>query len=92
MALLKCSFTSEILSTSTSMTVILPQERQAFPGGRREHPVLYLLHGYMDDHTTWTRFTSLERYVEKLGLAVIMPQVGHSYYTDMEQGGNFWSS
>jgi len=42
----------------TSLNVIIPENIQ----GRV--PVLYLLHGYSDDHTAWTRYTSLERYLE----------------------------
>lgn len=96
MAVLRCDFFSDTLSLSTSMTVILPQSTtnqiglagQA-PSG--EPPVLYLLHGLSDDHTTWLRRTSIERYVAPVGLAVVMPQVHRSYYTDEAYGGRFWS-
>ncbi|MCD8483063.1 MAG: esterase family protein [Verrucomicrobia bacterium] len=49
-------------------------------------PVLYLLHGLSDDHTIWMRRTSIERYVSELGLAVVMPAVHRSFYTDMPSG------
>jgi S-formylglutathione hydrolase FrmB len=58
-------------------------------GGK--HPTLYLLHGLSDDHTIWLRRTSIERYVAPLGLAVVMPAVHRSYYTDMKSGGNYWT-
>ncbi|WBL14646.1 alpha/beta hydrolase [Sutcliffiella sp. NC1] len=91
MAVLRCDFFSEALGLSTSMTVILPQQ----PFHNREvgekFPTLYLLHGYSDDDTIWTRRTSIERYVDGLGLAVVMPQVHHSYYTDMVHGHRFWT-
>lgn len=45
-------------------------------------PVLYLLHGLSDDHTVWTRRTSLERHVSELPLIVIMPDGERSYYTN----------
>ncbi|MDT5042902.1 MAG: putative tributyrin esterase, partial [Actinoplanes sp.] len=57
MALIRCDFFSEVLELGTSMTVLLPQEPAAGPP-----PVLYLLHGQTDDHTAWTRNTSIERY------------------------------
>lgn len=96
MAVLHCDFFSEALSLSTSMTVILPQRTTTQIGltGQAPHvapPVLYLLHGLSDDHTTWLRRTSIERYVAPLGLAVVMPQVHRSYYTDEAYGGRFWS-
>lgn len=88
MAVLRCDFFSDSLSLSTSMTVILP-ERPSAPTSLP--PLLYLLHGMGDDHTAWLRRTSIERYVAPLGLAVVMPQVHRSYYTDEAYGGRFWS-
>lgn len=95
MALLRCDFFSETLGLSTSMTVILPQEtsEQIGMAGTSSDlpPVLYLLHGLTDDDTTWTRRTSIERYVAPLGLAVVMPQVHHSFYSDEVSGLPFWT-
>ena len=96
MALLRCDFFSESLSLSTSMTVVLPQRTTTqigMTGSVREgaHPTLYLLHGLSDDDTTWLRRTSIERYVAQLGLAVVMPQVHRSFYTDEAQGNAYWT-
>lgn len=78
------------------MTVILPQQTVSQVGmeGKRGDgrlPVLYLLHGLSDDHTIWSRRTSIERYVSSMGLAVVMPNVHKSFYTDMEQGDRYWT-
>ena len=78
------------------MTVILPQQTSTQVGmaGRERDgapPVLYLLHGLSDDDTIWLRRTSIERYVAPLGLAVIMPQVHRSFYTDEACGGRYWT-
>lgn len=54
-------------------------------------PVLYLLHGLSDDNTVWTRQTSIERYAKEYGLAVIMPNVNRSFYTDMKHGLNYYT-
>jgi putative tributyrin esterase len=96
MAVLRCDFFSDALSLSTSMTVILPQPTTGQVGmtgrsGGAPPPVLYLLHGMSDDSTTWLRRTSIERYVAPLGLAVVMPQVHRSYYTDEVYGGRYWT-
>src|SRR5204863_4457229 len=96
MALLRCDFFSEALSLSTSMTVILPQPTtgqigMVGSGGDEPPPVLYLLHGLSDDDTIWLRRTSIERYVAPLGLAVVMPQVHRSFYTDEAYGGRYWT-
>jgi putative tributyrin esterase len=96
MALIRCDFFSEVLNLSTSMTVILPQNTKNQIGMENKqfgekHQTLYLLHGLSDDDTIWTRRTSIERYVAPLGLAVVMPQVQHSFYTDMEYGNKYWT-
>ena len=96
MAHLRCDFFSDSLSLSTSMTVILPQQTTTQIGMTGElpdgpPPVLYLLHGLSDDDTTWLRRTSIERYVAPLGLAVVMPQVHRSFYTDEAYGGRYWT-
>jgi putative tributyrin esterase len=96
MAHLRCDFFSEALSLSTTMTVILPQQTSTQIGmaGRERDgapPVLYLLHGLSDDDTIWLRRTSIERFVASLGLAVIMPQVHRSFYTDEACGGRYWT-
>jgi S-formylglutathione hydrolase FrmB len=93
MAQLRCDFYSDSLSLSTSMTVILPQPSDLPSGSlpERPPPVLYLLHGLSDDDTSWVRRTSIERYAAPLGLAVVMPQVHRSYYTDQAYGGRYWT-
>lgn len=99
MALIHCDFFSHTLGLSTAMTVILPLARpQAEPNlpgtpwaPRRTYQTLYLLHGMSDDHTIWQRRTSIERYADALGIAVVMPAVARSFYTDMASGPAYWS-
>src|SRR6266508_1740601 len=96
MALLRVDFFSDVLELGTSMTVLLPQRTSSRIGvtghaGAAEHPVLYLLHGLSDDDTAWTRYTSIERYVDEVGLAVVMPQVHRSFYADEAYGARFWT-
>ncbi|TCC00375.1 esterase family protein [Micromonospora zingiberis] len=96
MALIRCDFFAETLGLSTSMTVILPQRTRSQIGltgadAAGDPPVLYLLHGLSDDDTIWLRRTAIERYVAPLGLAVVMPQVGRSFYADEEHGNRYWT-
>ena len=67
-----------VLEKMTSFIAIVPDDK---PG---PFPVLYLLHGLSDDHTAWTRRTSLERYVDSLPLIVVMPNGERSFYTDSQ--------
>lgn len=96
MAFVQCDFFSQALGLCTSINVVLPlqpvpAERHKpddapFKGGRPRFPVLYLLHGLSDDHTIWMRRTSIERYAEAMGLAVVMPAGHRAYYTDQVDG------
>jgi S-formylglutathione hydrolase FrmB len=64
------------LGKMASFYAILPE------GKTGPFPVYYLLHGLSDNHTAWTRRTSLERYVSGLPLIVIMPDGERGFYTD----------
>lgn len=53
------------------------------PGSLERYPVLYLLHGSSDDHTSWVRHTDVVRLAEDTGALVIMPEAGRlGFYTD----------
>lgn len=96
MARIECSYFSDVLGLSTQACVLLPQAVQGqvgMGGGRTRDrlPVLYLLHGMSDDHTIWTRRTSLERYVAELELAVVMPSGHRGFYTDQASGYPYWT-
>jgi len=88
MAHINCDFTSDVLGMGMSMSVILPQSAYS---NRDKLPVLYLLHGLSDDHTIWSRRTSIERYAEERGLAVVMPNAHRSFFVDMDTGENYFS-
>lgn len=89
MAAIECKIFSETLGMTTGLRVLLPEPpRRA--AGRAAHPVLFLLHGLSDDESAWTRFSGLERYVQTLGLAVVMPNVNRSYYSNMKHGYRYW--
>jgi len=95
MALLTCDFFSDSLQVGTSMTVVLPQRTEAqigVAGGGSEGPppLLYLLHGLSDDHTAWQRYTAVARHAEAAGLAVVMPAVHRSFYTNEAHGHRYW--
>lgn len=89
MALLHTHFYSEILQMHVSCEVILPQKGVFLcqeEQGLEEIPVLWLLHGGGNDETMWQRFTSIERYVEPFGMAVVMPSAEFSGYRNQVHG------
>lgn len=88
MAYLNCEIYSKALRMPTSVSVILPQDVCA-----SDRPIasLYLLHGRSHNHSVWHRYTSVERYAEQYNLAVIMPEVNRSFYTDMAYGVDYFT-
>jgi S-formylglutathione hydrolase FrmB len=100
MALIHTDFFSESLMMNVGMDVILPQARSRGGSGNNGSngdrsgqgfvPALWLLHGEGDNHTSWQRFTSIERYAEAAGIAVVMPAVEMSFYADMENGFKYF--
>lgn len=90
MALIHCHFHSQALGMATDMNVILPQPASDAAAPRGGYPVLYLLHGLLDDYSVWLRRTSVERYCQDRGLVVVMPSAHRSFYTDMAHGYAYW--
>ncbi|QIG41951.1 esterase family protein [Nocardioides anomalus] len=101
MAVLTCDLFSDSLARGTTITVVLPQSTEEQIGvealeaveeveNAGPPPVLYLLHGLSDDHTAWTRYTSIERYATQRGLAVVMPAADRSFYANEAHGHRYW--
>jgi S-formylglutathione hydrolase FrmB len=97
MALFHSHFFSETLGMQSQALVIIPQATSAQQIGapstaqKTKWPCLWLLHGMSDDHTIWSRNTSIERYAQQAGVAVVMPNAHRSYYTNMVHGGDYWT-
>ena len=80
MAHLVVDYYADALGMETRMHALLPE------GAGGKVRTFYLLHGMTDDESFWMRRTSIERYVADKNLAVIMPDGGLGWYTDMYRG------
>ena len=89
MAVMHIDFPSRVLSKTVAASVIIPPS--VYQDSRVPAPVLYLLHGFSDNHTAWLHNTSIVRYASEAGLAVVMPSADNSFYTDMAFGGRYWT-
>lgn len=87
MALFSTHFVSESLQLRTSLQVFVPDQIDT----EKPMRLLYLLHGLSDDDTAWLTNTSLVRYAENRNIAIVMPQVHRSFYTDMHVGNRYWT-
>ena len=81
MALLNIHTFSKIISSQSRFMVIYPEHSK-----KEELPVLYLLHGGMEDCMAWISNTGIERYAMKKEIAVVMPSAGPSRWLNMSQG------
>ena len=90
---------SKSLEIDTRLGVILPQDgrnaRVDAPAGRhtglKPPKTLILLHGLSDNAAAWWMRTSIIRYAEAHGIAVLMPQGEKSFYHDMAYGDRYFT-
>lgn len=91
MAVLTCSFHSEYVGYETMFTIILPQEKHIRSAAsaqmqlhsfKKEYPVLFLLHDETEGREEWLHMTSLCRYAQETGIAVVLPEGHRSFYSD----------
>lgn len=85
MALIKCSEFSEVMGQWIDFEVLIPRNVSG------NFKTLYLLHGLKFDYSSWVRRTNIERYADEVGIAVVMPDGGRSFYTDMVNGRDYYS-
>ncbi len=100
MILTRINFYSVVLRNHVDVDILLPSmdDNEAFLNknldeiyAKKKYPVLYLLHGAFDDHTMWSRNTHIERYAQKHQIAVVMPSGQNGFYTDTENGLNYYT-
>ena len=95
MAFFEMHYHSDALGMGVTVNVILPEKAKTLIGmaanSEGEYKTLYLFHGLSDDHSIWMRRTSIERYAAEYGIAVVMPSVARSWYTDMAYGSAYFT-
>ena len=94
MAFLEINFRSHALNMTVPVSIILPETASTAPtAGAPEgtYKTLYLLHGLGGNHTDWVRRTSIERYASQYQIAVVMPGVARTWYTDTAYDANYFT-
>ena len=104
MAKFTCNFISYTLKRTVDITVVMPTvtipESMGLgaPGGvpscrhtpEEKYPVLYLLHGFGNNHATWTGYTNVEMYAEERNIAVVMLSAENKFYVNHDGGDRFF--
>jgi len=97
MANITVNFLSYTLHRAVDLTVIIPTV--CFPEMMAEdphhpqnakYPVLYLFHGYGNNHLTWNGYTSVELYAEERQIAVVMLSAENKAYINHGGDDNYY--
>lgn len=84
MALLQMTHFSPTLGKQTQLHVILPDQE-------KPEKTLWLLHGWSEDSSIWSRCSMLEEKLRTLNVAAVMPDGGLSFYCDMAHGPAYFT-
>ncbi len=81
---------SNMLHRPVKYVVYLPHD---YDQSDRSYPVVYLLHGFTDDHTGWLQFGEINRYADKAiadgtlpPMIIVMPNADSSFYINAYDG------
>lgn len=74
------SFFSPAVGREMKFDIVLPVD---YDSSQKQYPVLYLLHGFMQNYTVWGRNLGAAFYARELGdLIVVMPDGGNSWFVN----------
>lgn len=81
---------SDILGREVSYSVYLPDD---YSVSERYYPVLYLLHGWTDNETSWLQMGDMKRIADQtigsgkaVQMLIVMPDAGESWYVNSFDG------
>lgn len=84
-------FYSPAVQRTMKYDIVLPP---GYEDGDKHYPVLYLLHGYMQNYTVWGRNLGAAFYARSLGeLILVLPDAGNTWfvnYASDDEGKNQW--
>src|SRR3954463_5242078 len=89
------TFSTPALASETHVRILLPAGYKA--SAHRRYPVLYLLHGALDDYKSWTDKGAAEAITKSAPLIVVMPDAGQegnytNWYNDGAFGQPMWET
>ncbi len=81
---------SKLMKRPVNYAVYLPP---GYETAQRSYPVVYLLHGYTDDHTGWVQYGEVGRLADKAiaegtipAMVIVMPDADSSWYINAYDG------
>jgi S-formylglutathione hydrolase FrmB len=77
------SFFSPAVGRQMKFDIVLPAD---YESSQKQYPVLYLLHGFMQNYTVWGRNLGAAFYARELGdVIVVMPDAGNTWFINWAQ-------
>ena len=73
------------IGRKTAYNIVLPADYES--SGDKRYPVLYLLHGFSSNYTSWGNLGAAKA-AKGLDLIVVMPDVGNSWYLNWAESGD----
>lgn len=105
MAKFTCNFISYVFARAIDITVVIPsitipeiladgdanQKKETHLTHKKKYryPVLYLLHGWGNNHATWNGYTNIELFAEEQNIAVVMISGENGFYVDYESDNKY---
>ncbi|MBQ6481158.1 MAG: hypothetical protein IJI45_08585 [Anaerolineaceae bacterium] len=89
MPYMKIDLFSKALGRHSPVYVFLPEKGTGRMNAEGKLPVIWFLHGASWDNTIWQRFTKIEDYLKKAGIAAVFPLCENSFYTNIDTGRYF---
>ena len=100
MAKFNCNFISYTLKRTVDITVVIPtptipeslglSEVKPVHTPKEKYPVLYLLHGFGNNHATWSGYSNVELFAEERNIAVVMISGENKAYVNHPGGDQFY--
>lgn len=93
MARIQCNVISYTLKRTVDINVILPSvsipeslfEDECHHDYTHKYPVVYLLHGFGNNHAQWCGYSNVELYAEERKIAIVMISGENKNYLNQEQ-------
>ena len=93
MAVFNCNYYSNVLARNVSFMVSIPEEEKdnSFRNEKGKYKTLYVLHGGLEDCTSWIYKSSVVRYASDRGVSVVSVSYENSYLCDLRTGQSYWT-
>lgn len=97
MSVFQCNFYSKSLANFVDVTVYIPSYHNGditmgnmpldvIYDKTQKFKTIYLLHGMLDDHSSWMRWSMVEEQAEKHRFALVMPSGQNGFYINAVHG------